>query len=289
MFSKIIVVLNKSTTIFIILNIILFLSGLVLIPSEGLIRIFAAILLIFIIPGYLFLVILWPFNGSIEQIRRIALIIPTSVAIVGILLLIVNYFFVYQFEFAVVSLAIIELILVIAAFLRCQNQFSLKYHVSKAISFTKSLISQPWKTEHIVLGVSILIFIATLTYAFITPRQQRELTEFYLLDPSVFTVDHPYVEKQGDPLNVPVAVHNLESGTHEYGIEIWAVDPQVEGKRQLVNNFGGFSLQAGEILESSLSWSMPWVGEGQGVEIMLFIDDEPEPYRHLILELDIEE
>lgn len=269
--------------------VIIFLTILLLFSGQGFVRLLAGIPFVFFLPGYLFLLILWPDNGSIEQIRRIALIIPTSVAIVGILLLIVNYFFSYQFEIMVILIASLELILTIAAMLRSPHQTSFRTKVYRIKGWVELVRSRPLRTDHIVLGLSFLVFGASLTYAFITPRQQRELTEFYLLDPSVFTVDHPYVEKQGEPLNVAVAVHNLESGTHEYGIEIWAVDPHLDGKRQLVNGLVGFSLQEGEILESSLNWTMPWDGEGQGVEIMLFIDDEPEPYRHLILELDIEE
>ena len=278
---------NKTITFLVIIPLIVILPIILLSSSIPFIRFLAGIPFIFFLPGILFLVVLWPLNRGIEQIRRIALIIPSSVAIVGILLLVVNYFFVYQFKYVVVALLLLEIILAVAAVLRSPNKFPLRFDLSKTTNFPRSIILRTWKTGDIAQGVSILIFCASLTYAFITPRQQRELTEFYLLDPSSYLENQPYFLEQGEPLRVDAVVHSLESGIHEYQIEVWADNSPGYSERNLIHSFESFSLDEGEESKKSLSWFMPSVGNNQSAEILLYIDDEPEPYRRLLIWMDV--
>lgn len=278
---------NKIITFLVVIPLIIFPPIILMSSSIPFMRILAGIPFIFFLPGILFLIVLWPLNRGIEPIRRIAFIIPSSVAIVGILLLVVNYFFVYQFEYVVVALGLLEIILAVAAVLRSPNKFPLRFYLSKTTNFLRSIILRTWKTVDIAQGVSILIFCGSLTYAFIAPRQQRELTEFYLLDPSSYLENQPYDLDQSEPIRVAAVVHSLESGIHEYRIEVWAHNSPGDGERNLIHSFERFSLDEGEEFKKSLSWFMPRVGNNQSAEILLYIDNKPEPYRSLLIWMDV--
>ncbi len=72
-------------------------------------------------------------------------------------------------------------------------------------------------------------------------------------------------------------------------MEAYALDPWVEGQRQLVATSGPVALSPEQSQEWPVQWSMPWQGEDQQVEFLLFMDEEPEPYRRLVLWINIKE
>ena len=287
MFQQIGLIIDRKFAFFVIFLGIIILTIILLFSPGGIVRIFAGIPFVFILPGYLFLHLLWPSNEDLDQLRRTALVIPTSVAVVGILLLIVNYFFSYQFEIIVILIATFEFVLTILALLRSSYLSSLRSEVSWFRDLLEHFKSNLLPSEFIILFISILILGASITYAFITPRQQRELTEFYLVDPSRFLENQPYLLEQGEPLRVDAVVHSLESELHEYRIEVWADNSPAGSERHIIHRSESFSLDEGEEIKNSVSWFMPRVGKNQSAEILLYIDNEPEPYRSLLIWMDV--
>ena len=130
MFQQIGLIIDRKFAFLVIFLGIIVLTIILLFSPGGIVRIFAGIPFVFILPGYLLLLLLWPSNEDLDQLRRTALVIPTSVAVVGILLLIVNYFFSYQFEIIVILIATFEFVLTILALLRSSYLSSLRSEVS---------------------------------------------------------------------------------------------------------------------------------------------------------------
>ena len=67
------------------------------------------------------------------------------------------------------------------------------------------------------------------------------------------------------------------------------VNPWDEGQRTLVQEDETLSLDVEESKEWPMTWQMPWAGDDQVVEFLLFIDGQRDPYRSLRLWLDVVE
>jgi uncharacterized membrane protein len=247
----------------------------------------AGIPLIIVLPGLLFISVLWPPKSGLEPVHRIALIIPTSVAIVGILLLVVNYFFSYNFEIVVLVLASLEIVLSVIASIRTPISSSPTEVFSRYRKFVTTLTSQDLKIGHLFLGISILVFGISIAYTALTPRQSRDITELFLVEPGRIIDKQSIMVKQGDPFNLTVAVRNLESMHHEYQIEVWGVR-QFGEKQDPILHIERFILEKNETKQSSLPLIMNSAGANKGVEILLYIDNEPGPYRRIYISIDVE-
>jgi uncharacterized membrane protein len=264
----------------VILAILLFLSS-------GIVRVVAGVLIVFILPGYLLLQILWPSNESLDLLRRITLILPTSMAIVGVLLLIVNYFFVYHYENTVMALAVLEIFLGLTANSRSKKFIPSMHSISKMRTGVISMKAPKWDMAQIFLGISILIFSISITHTFITPRQSRDTTEFFLNEPGSYIESQHRNIKNGGSQNLMVAIGNYESGIHEYHIEVWGVKSP-DGESMLINMTDKFYVRENKLVEKMIPLNFPPDFNSQGVEVLLFIDDDPDPYRRLLFWMDVE-
>jgi uncharacterized membrane protein len=115
------------------------------------------------------------------------------------------------------------------------------------------------------------------------------MTEFYILGKQGLAEDYPRLAAPGEALTVTMGVANKERGARTYRVEIWAADPWNAGRRALVAQEGPIILRADEQREWPVTWQLPWAGNDQQVEFLLFSDDSPEPYRRLRLWLNVVE
>jgi uncharacterized membrane protein len=125
--------------------------------------------------------------------------------------------------------------------------------------------------------------------ALITAGSQAALTEFYVLGKQGLAEDYPRQATLNDELTVTLGIVNREGQERGYRIEIWAVDANKPDRRALVRQAGPMSLAPGQRLEQPVSWRMPWAGDDQMVELLMFMDDSPTPYRQLHLWLNVHE
>ena len=110
-----------------------------------------------------------------------------------------------------------------------------------------------------------------------------------MLGPEGLAENFPRQAAPGQPLTVTLGLTNRERHEHTYRVEVWAVDPFSEESRQLVAQSPPLPLPPQGTIESPLTWSMPWLGDDQQVEFLLYIDSQHTPYRHLLLWLDVAE
>jgi uncharacterized membrane protein len=136
--------------------------------------------------------------------------------------------------------------------------------------------------------VALLIAALAYTWVFALPSPVEFMTEFYMLGPEGLADNFPREAAVGQPLNVTVGLVNRERGAHAYKVEVWVEDIW-GGRREKVAESTYKQLNPGELLEWPLSWRMPWPGQDQKVEFLLFLDDDPNPYRTLRLFLNVDE
>jgi uncharacterized membrane protein len=84
-----------------------------LLLPKSLFRAGAAVISIFVLPGVFLLRALWPDAKCPSMLWRLAMVVPTSVAIVGVVLLMVNYLATYSYEAVIGLVTILDLGLVV--------------------------------------------------------------------------------------------------------------------------------------------------------------------------------
>jgi uncharacterized membrane protein len=112
------------------------------------------------------------------------------------------------------------------------------------------------------------------------------MTEFYMLGPEGLAENFPRQAAPGEQLSLTMGLSNKERESMTYRVEIWAIDPSND-RREKVGESLPITLQPGESIEWPLSWSMPWPGDDQQVQFLLFHDDDSDPYRQLRLWLNV--
>ncbi len=125
-------------------------------------------------------------------------------------------------------------------------------------------------------------------WVFLVPSPGQYFTEFYILGADGLVGGIPQQIALGDPLSVTVGVVNRERAETAYRIEIWVVDTVDSNKRVLVAYTGAFSLKPGEKVQQPVSWHMPWAGDNQKMELLLFANNNPAPYRQLSLWINVQ-
>jgi uncharacterized membrane protein len=114
------------------------------------------------------------------------------------------------------------------------------------------------------------------------------MTEFYMLGSEGLAENYPRQGAVGQPLQVTIGITNRERQAQTYRVEAWVQDNGIESRRQQVAAIAPLTLEPGETSEKPLAWRMPWAGQDQQVEFLLFRDLDPKPYRRLRLFLNIE-
>lgn len=135
--------------------------------------------------------------------------------------------------------------------------------------------------------LALTILFGAAYFAVTTPVPSSYLTEFYVLGRSGLAEDYPREAAIGAELSVTLGITNREREAHSYRVELWAVDPWQDGRRELLNSVGPLELTTDQTYEQPVTWAMPWAGDDQTVELYLFKDDSKEPYRQLKLWLNV--
>lgn len=270
--------LNKYKLIFMfLLNLI---CGSILLSDPILfLRISSGILFALIFPGYFFLLLIFPDNDHDHFLWRLCLTLPTSVALISIILLGLNYFLTYKIQYVVVFLisqnSIIFIVLFMTHIYR-QIPFNLKEFFKNFRVFPKdSWFFGNQKFPNILLSISILFMIGAFIFAIIIPKQSINITEFYILSPSR-AITGPIVVNN----EFIYGIINNEGREHFYNVIVYAkklVDlEEVWTESVVVKN--GDSVERKVLLPSITP-------DVQEFHIFLFKKDENQPYRKLIISI----
>lgn len=212
---------NELYKLILILAAIITGSIILLLVNLSFIRIIVGSFWVMILPGYLLLKILWPSEKDLEPIWRLSLLLPTSIALIGGVLLLMNYSWAYSFDRAVLLLVLLDVILLIIAFLRSSSQKILNTQGKSLMDYLEKIKDYKPKLAHVILAISFFIFLGSIIFAAYTPRNTYTLTEYYVLngDGSIpFSVQY---QKDGD-LDLNLVIANHEGRGMDYRAEIVA-------------------------------------------------------------------
>lgn len=263
------------------------------------------------VPGYCLTAALFPRQGDLTGYERLGLSTGLSVAWIPVLALILNSFpFGLHFWPLVLGNIMTVLMFTVLALWR-------RAHVPAGQSYRlPGWRPRPWWNRQneverrLYLSGLVALFCTGIIalWIFLEPSADALLTEFYLLGPDGLAENFPREAKIDEPLALNVGIVNQEGTDNVYRVQVWAVDPWRD-RRQLVSQSGEIGLENGGASEIPITWSMPWSGENQVVEISLLVEqpgedrwigaeignerrigqEESEAYRQLRLWIDVSE
>lgn len=276
MFKKLLKNVDIALAIIFSLLCILF----ILVPplNETPVRIIFGLLLVLFLPGYSLIAILFPRKDDLGRIERVALSFISSIAIVPLLGLALNYTS-YGIKLSpvlvvlstfTISLSLIAL--VIRLNLPADERFRVPFERLLEVNLCQSVLD---KGLSIVLIVSIIGSSATLVYIAKTPKTDERFTEFYLLCPNGTASNYPTDIKVGEEGIVKIVIVNHEYESVIYSLEIIFNGSLIHEEQVL--------LIENEKLEIPFTFKMTEKGEKQKLEFLIYKDQHRENYRTLHL------
>lgn len=251
------------------------------------VRIILSLPLVLFLPGYSLIATLFPRKDDLDGIERIALSFGLSIAIVPLLGLALNYTpFRIRLSPILIVLSVFTISLAISAYVRRsmvpeEDSFSVDFgaffkNMKESLKATDTKID---RLLTIILIISIILAISMTVYVIVTPKEGEKFTEFYVLGPGGKAEDYPTnlkVEEEGE---VIIGVVN-----HEYANVTYLLEVRLNGE---VIDEKGINLLHNETWESPFTFRATRAGENQKLELLLYKNREPEPYRSLHLWVDV--
>ncbi len=220
----------KLTVILIIASIIF-----ILVPpyNQTFLRIILALPLLLFLPGYLFILVMFPKQGELSPIERFTLSIGLSIAIFVFDGFALNYTsWGFRPNSIVISLSIVMGLFLIAAYFQRwrlgENGYGLSY--KDLISFYHTIRSKETETgpeydpalEKMLIKtmiVAILLVTAMLVYAKVT-NEPEKFTALYILGANGKAEDYPTEVYIGNPTTILVGIENYEHAPVNYSLQV---------------------------------------------------------------------
>ena len=235
------------------------------IPVTAALLIFAvgsplAILLIVLVPGYNLAALLFPRNGDIDWIERIAISFGLSISVVPLLDLALSFTSFGVAEAPTVATIGVFSVLVGLAAVRRRFLFPLDDRLSVSIDVAwprwdaHGLID---KSTTIALTAGIVLALGALAYVIASPRPTEKFTEFYLLGPGGTASDYPTRLNISQEGTIFIGIANHENLRTNY-----TVRADLVGVTTSFNATMGTS-EIVELNRTTLSWINVTVSSGQ--------------------------
>lgn len=253
-------------------------------------RVILGLAYVLFVPGYCLTTALFPRMNDLESVERLALGIGFSVASVSILALVLDWLHLGLYPWPILLGEFGMIVLFIGVTLWRRSQLPPDVIYTPGILRRLSWSSLPLSNRRLpyILMVSLVIS-GLAAWAFLTPTADQFVTEFYILGSDKLVTDYPYQVGHNDEVRVNVGVINREKSELQYHFEVWVTDNLNANRRKLVFRSDPFSLRPGEKYENSVSWHMPWAGEDQKVELLLFDGHNSAPARQLRMWINVRE
>jgi uncharacterized membrane protein len=255
-------------------------------------RILLGLLFVFFVPGYLWQALFFPQPSDLDWIERLGLSLGLSLALLALLALLLDgLIWGLRSPAILAGQAVLIILLVVAG--ACQRLRSPAGQVGfprlslQPAGWWASL-GQPERRLLLAMAGALTLAVLAAAWMFLFPSPDRYLTEFYLLGPDGLAEGYPAQAAIGRPLQVTLGVINRERTAQTYRIEAWIQDPQGPGGRRLVAALAPFSLDPVRLRQAPLTWRMPWPGQDQQVDFLLFLGASSTPYRRLRLILNVD-
>lgn len=249
------------------------------------VRVPLGLLMVLFVPGYALIAALFPRDGDLDGIERVALSFGLSIAVVPLIGLGLNYTpWGIRLTPVVISLAIFTIIMTFAAYMRrSQLPAGEKFYVDFGGNldilkeeFTSGDRSGLDKALTVILIISIIASVFALVYVVVTPKQGEKFTEFYILGPKGMAYDYPTSVRAGNNSTVIVGVVN-----HEYAAVNYTMQLSLNNSSFLSRDI---TLQHNETWEKPVTYVLKKPGDSQKLEFFLYKDGNfTAPYRDLHL------
>lgn len=209
--------------------IILYLPGL----SETPLRMVFALPVLFIIPGYCLIAILFPKNDDLGLVERLMLSIGFSIVIVPLIGFALNFTpWGIQLEPIVVAIILLTWVMVLfahyqRAVLPREERFQVSFSAIGVRIRGEFLPHGEQGVDRflsVVLTLVILVVILATVYVIVVPKEGAErFSEFYILNENLTGADYPDMMLPAENYPMYIGVGNHEYRTMTYTIETWAI------------------------------------------------------------------
>lgn len=266
------------------LLIILLIAVIIFFPPN-IVRTILGVLTIFFCPGYALISAVFPRRGQIATVERVGLILGTSIAVVPLIGLVLNYTpwgltlesILYSIVFFVFAMS------VIAWFRRRKLLDEERFNIKFQLKIPRLGIDIPDIALSVILVLVILAALGMLGYSMVTPKIGQRLTEFYILGSGGKTTDYPTELAVGEKSSIIVAIVNREYETVPYQLDV-----RIDGIKS--GGLTGIILAHGERWEEEIEFVPKVAGKDQKLEFLLYKSGADEPYLEpLRLWLDVRE
>ncbi len=230
------------------------------------------------IPGYSLISALFPRKDDLGGIERLALSFISSLTIVPLLGLVLNFTpFGIRLVPVLIILSIVTISLSLIAWVRRlklpdEERFRVPFERLLKFNLGQSVLD---KGLSIVLIASILGSSATLVYIVVTPKTGERFTEFYILDQNGSASDYPKDLMVGEEGKVIIGIVNHEYENVNYRLEV---------------TFNGSLIHKEQVfLIENEKWERPFTfkatkkGTNKKLEFLLYKNQQRETYRILHL------
>jgi len=217
---------------------------------------------------------LFPKQGVLSNIERIALSFGLSITMVAIIGFALNFTpWGIRLNPILVSIAAIILVCSIIGFVR-QQLLPGQLRFSIVLKINGSGWKELSRFQKWMSAASLIVFIAVLGYAVYSavslPPGQNP-SEFYILNSDGKAENYPVQIKAGEPFSINAVVVNHESQSTDYKIRI--IDAGM-----VISEIDTSSLNRGGKWEETVSIILKASGQNQKIEFYLYKDGEKEPY-----------
>ena len=247
--------LPRRTLAFVLMALSLASGVLLLLNAWPPLRMGAGIFQIILLPGYALLTVLFPPRRRLAPVWRWSLIVPASLAVVGLLLLITNYFFAYEYGAVVGCLTIVNLVLLMLGARRASQ--------TDWISTIPAARRFRLRQGHVAVVLAGAFLIAATVFALSNPKRIQHTTEFYVLNVDRTLPTAVHVPVSG-PLRLIVGVVNRETQTASYTVAVYDATQKLYESPPVVINSGDAyektievpipATASDEILQLQLTW-----------------------------------
>ncbi len=248
--------------------------------SSGIVRTVIAAPLVLFAPGYALMAAMFPRRGDLDTVKRLALSLASSLAIVTLAGLALNYSPVGVKVYPVIiTLTLITMALSALAVYR-------RGLMKETAEFTLPRVSLKWfrkqsgiqKIKSIALALAVLGTVGFLGFMLANPRIGEGYTEFYVLS-SASNIDVPMEATAGNNIQLkPVIIsHEIAPVNYRLAVVLNGV---------VVKTFDDINLTPEQTREIPVTLNMPGAGKNE-VELTLYRDRNNIPYRRLYIPIDV--
>jgi len=247
-------------------------------------RLLLGLAFVLFVPGYALQAALFPRADDLDGPERLALSFGLSVAVVPPIALLLDWLpWGIRLWPIVIAEALVIVVCSAVALLRRyrlppKEQFRVRMQVD---------VGGWWATQdrtgrilYGVLAFAFLLAAASAIAIIVLPKPGEHFTEFYILGSEGLAESYPREVVAGEAVSVTAGITNREGVPANYQIEVRVGDQQIGAE-------GPIALADGETWEGPVQFTPAQAGDDQQILFLLYRDGSGEPYRTLLLWVNI--